>query len=100
MLNKINWAEDRSYRTGTDNEPVQFYLESLCNSTHLELLLGYFSSAAINVLSLGFASFLFAGGTVRMVVNNVLSAEDRNAIKVGNNNEVEPNLIDLSDTTD
>ncbi len=100
MLNKINWAEDRSYRTGTDNEPVQFYLASLCNSTHLELLLGYFSTAAINVLSLGFASFLFAGGTVKMVVNNVLSAEDRNAIQVGNNNEVEPNLIDLSDTTD
>ena len=69
MLNKINWAEDRSYRTGTDNEPVQFYLESLCNSTHLELLLGHFSSSAINVLSLGFASFLFAGVSVRMVLN-------------------------------
>jgi len=60
MLNKINWADARSYRTGTDNEPVQFYSASLCNSTHLELLLGYFSSAAINVLSLGFVSFLFA----------------------------------------
>ena len=76
MLNKINWAEDRYYRTGTDNEPVQFYLESLCNSTHLELSLGYFSSAAINVLSLGFASFLFVGGIVRMVVNNVLFSDE------------------------
>ena len=100
MLNKINWADDRSYRTGTDNEPVQFYSASLCNSTHLELLLGYFSSAAINVFSLGFASFLFAGGRVRKVVNNVLFAEDSNAIMVGNNNEVEPNLIDLSYTSD
>jgi len=52
------------------------------------------------VLSLGFASFLFAGGRVRMVVNNVLFAEDSNAIMVGNNNEVEPNLIDLSYTSD
>jgi hypothetical protein len=73
MLREVNWSEDRSYRTGSESEPVLFYMEGLCNSKNFDLLLGYFSSAAINVLSLGFASFLYNGGTVRMVVNNVLS---------------------------
>ncbi len=83
MLKEIAWSEDRSYRTGSENEPVQFYMDGLCNSNKLDLLLGYFSSAAISVLSLGFASFLYNGGTVRMVVNNVLSQEDKDAIKAG-----------------
>ena len=83
MLREVNWSGDRSYRTGSESEPVQFYMEGLCNSKNFDLLLGYFSSAAINVLSLGFASFLYNGGTVRMVVNNILSQADKDAIKAG-----------------
>jgi len=59
--------------------------------------LGYFSSAAINVLSLGFASFLYNGGTMRMVVNNVLSQKDRDAIKAGRDGDVQNTSIDLTD---
>jgi hypothetical protein len=76
MLKDVEWSEERSYRSGSENEAVQFYLDALCNSTKFDLLLGYFSSSAINILSLGFASFLYAGGTIRMVINNVLSQED------------------------
>ncbi len=72
-------------------------MDGLCNSNRFDLLLGYFSSAAINVLSLGFASFLYNGGTVRMVVNNILSQDDRNAIKAGRNGDVVSNAFDLSD---
>lgn len=97
MLKEVHWSEDRSYRTGSDNEPVEFYMEGLCNSQRFDLLLGYFSSAAINVLSLGFASFLYNGGTVRMVVNNILSQEDRSAIKAGQEGDVVNNTFDLSD---
>lgn len=96
MLREVNWSEDRSYRTGSESEPVQFYMEGLCNSKRLDLLLGYFSSAAINVLSLGFASFLYNGGTVRMVVNNILSQDDKNAIKAGQEGVVNTSF-DLSD---
>jgi superfamily II DNA or RNA helicase len=98
MLREVNWSEDRSYRTGSESEPVQFYMDSLCNSEKFDLLLGYFSSAAINVLSLGFASFLYNGGTMRMVVNNILSQEDKNAIKAGQEGDVVNNAFDLSDT--
>ena len=95
MLIKVNWSADRSYRTGTESEPVQFYMDGLCNSTRFDLLLGYFSSAAINVLSLGFATFLYSGGTVRMVVNNVLSQEDKDAIITGKDGLVKNDVIDL-----
>jgi superfamily II DNA or RNA helicase len=95
MLKEVNWSEDRDYRTGNDFEPIQFYLDGLCNSNKLDLLLGYFSSAAINVLSLGFASFLYSGGTMRMIVNNVLSKEDRDAIKVAREGEAH-STIDLN----
>jgi superfamily II DNA or RNA helicase len=96
MLKEVKWSEDRSYRTESDNEPIQFYLDALCNSNKFDLLLGYFSSAAINVLSLGFATFLYNGGNVRMVVNNILSQEDKNAIKAANESLL-PNILDVTD---
>jgi superfamily II DNA or RNA helicase len=97
MLKDVEWSEERSYRSGSENEAVQFYLDALCNSAKFDLLLGYFSSSAINILSLGFASFLYAGGTIRMVINNVLSQEDRDAIKAGKEQTFTTGLFDLSD---
>jgi superfamily II DNA or RNA helicase len=97
MLRNVEWAEDRSYRTGGDNEPLQFYLDTLSNSCNFDLLLGYFSSAAISVLSPGFAKFLSTGGMIRMVVNNILSQEDKEAIKKGQENKTGNIIYDLSD---
>ena len=97
MLKDVKWSDDRSYRSGSEKEPIQFYIDGLCNSTQFDLLLGYFSSAAINVLSLGFASFLFNGGTLRMAVNNVLSQEDIDALKAGKEGTPLNIAIDLTD---
>lgn len=97
MLKEVEWSIDRSYRTGGESEPVQFYMDGLCHSKNFDLLLGYFSSAAINVLSLGFATFLYSGGKVRIVVNNIFSQEDRNAIWIARDGDVEDTSIDLSD---
>jgi superfamily II DNA or RNA helicase len=83
MLKAVEWSEDRTYHTDGDYKPLQFYLDALKNSNHLDLLLGYFSSAAISVLSPGFAKFLSTGGTVRLIVNNILSEKDRDTIKKG-----------------
>lgn len=87
MLKNVNWAEDRDYKTGSEDEPLQFYLDALCNSKTFDLLLGYFSSSALNVLSLGFANFIYSGGKMRAIVNNVLSEEDKKAIEIGQSNE-------------
>lgn len=97
MLKEVSWSEDRSYRTGSKTEPIQFYMDGLCNSKNFDLLLGYFSSGAINVLSLGFASFLYHGGTLRMAVNNVLSQEDKDAIMAAKSGNAQIDYLDLSD---
>lgn len=83
MLKDVFWAEDRDYKTGSEDEPLQFYLDALCNSNSFDLLLGYFSSSAINLLSVGFANFIYSGGKMRAVINNVLSENDKKAIELG-----------------
>ncbi|WP_259016576.1 DEAD/DEAH box helicase family protein [Emticicia fluvialis] len=97
MLNSVEWSVDRDYKTGSENEPIQFYIDALCNSKSFDLLLGYFSSSAINVLSIGFASFLYCGGTMRMVINNILSEQDKDAIKKGLEGNIDPTYIKLDE---
>jgi len=58
-------------------------MDALLESNKLDLLLGYFSSSAISVLSLGFAKFLSNNGQVRIIVNNILSEKDKEAILKG-----------------
>lgn len=81
MLKDCEWSIDRDYKTGSDNEPLQFYLDGLANSNEFDLLLGYFSSSAINLLSVGFATFISKGGKMRMVINHLLSSKDKEAIE-------------------
>ena len=97
MLRSITWAEDRTYRSETEDEPYSFYIDSLLSSTKFDLLLGYFSSSAINVLSHGFATFLYNGGKIRLVINNILSKSDKDAIKNGKEGNVPDLELDLYD---
>ena len=94
MLNEVDYPLSGEYRTGSEWEPIAFYLDALLESRSLDLLLGYFSSSAINVLSLGFAKFLSNGGKVRMIVNHILSEKDKSAIQKGQN--VPPELFGFS----
>jgi superfamily II DNA or RNA helicase len=97
MLKDCTWSLDRDYKTGSENEPLEFYLDGLANSNEFQLLLGYFSSAAINLLSVGFATFISKGGKMKMVINHLLSEKDKEAIsKV----EEKPNEIKVFDLTD
>ena len=96
MLKEIDWPINRTYSSTKEYEPLKFYLDCLTNSNSFDILLGYFSSAAINVLSLGFATFLSSGGTMRAIVNNILSEKDLEAIKQSSDSTIDKNLIDLS----
>ena len=87
MLNTIDWSKNRDYSTGSENEPVEFYIDALSNSRSFDLLLGYFSSTAISILSLGFASFIYSGGKMRIAINNILSEKDKEAIQKGQYSE-------------
>lgn len=98
MLKDCEWSEDRDYKTGSLNEPIQFYLDGLANSTEFNLLLGYFSSSAINLLSVGFATFISKGGKMKMVINHLLSERDKDAIeKVDEGNQEDLKVFDLTD---
>lgn len=83
MLSDIDFPKGDEYRTGTAYEPLTFYMESLAESTRLDLLLGYFSSSAISVLSVGFAKFISNGGRIRLIINHILSAPDKAAVLEG-----------------
>ncbi len=83
MLLDIDFPLSNEYRTGSENEPLTFYMQSLAESTRLDLLLGYFSSSAISVLAVGFAKFISNGGRVRLIINHILSAQDKAAVLAG-----------------
>ena len=83
MLYEVDWAEDGTYRPGEYNSPEKFFNDCLENSKEFDLQLGYFSSAAISVLADGFASFISKGGKMRLVINHIVSNEDKNAISKG-----------------
>jgi superfamily II DNA or RNA helicase len=97
MLKDCDWSIDRDYKSGSENEPMQFYLEGLANSSEFQLLLGYFSSAAINLLSVGFATFISRGGKMRMVINHLLSEKDKEAIQKAENIDSTNKVFDLTD---
>lgn len=83
MLYEVDWAEDGTYRPDEYNSPEKFFNDCLENSTEFDLQLGYFSSATISVLADGFASFIANGGKMRLVINHIVSDEDKNAISKG-----------------
>ncbi|MEX2478578.1 MAG: DEAD/DEAH box helicase family protein [Gracilimonas sp.] len=77
MLKDIRLPSDLSYASDAENKPLSFYLQCLKKSKRFDLRLGYFSSNAIRVLSLGFAQFIFNGGVVRIITNHFLSEKDK-----------------------
>lgn len=76
----ILYPNHRRYKSRTEWEPIGFFSDCLCNSTQFDLMLGFFSSSAINILADGFASFLYNGGSMNLIVNDILTEQDRNAI--------------------
>lgn len=91
----VIWPNSRRFMSRTEWEPLGFFSEALCNATTFDIKLGFFSSSAINVLADGFAAFLYNGGRMRMIINDVLSEEDRTAIVVGES-EVNTPYFDLN----
>jgi superfamily II DNA or RNA helicase len=96
MLKDCDWSLDRDYKTGSQDEPLQFYLDGLANSNEFNLLLGYFSSSAINLLSVGFATFISKGGKMKMVINHLLSSKDKVAVQKANGETINK-VFDLAD---
>ncbi|MBO7494832.1 MAG: DEAD/DEAH box helicase family protein [Bacteroidales bacterium] len=96
MLKEVSFPTHRRFKSRTEWEPIGFFSDCLCNATQFDLMLGFFSSSAINVLADGFASFLYNGGRMRLIVNDILTEQDKTAIANGELDTPVP-FFDLSD---
>lgn len=92
----ITWPQSRRYKTQSSWEPIGFFSECLCNSISFDLMLGFFSSSAISILADGFATFLHNGGRMRLIINDILTEEDKEAIEKGGDQSLLTNFFDLS----
>lgn len=96
LKNDVIWPKSRRFKSKTEWEPIGFFSDCLINSVEFDLMLGFFSSSAISILSDGFASFLHNGGRMRLIINDILTAEDKSAIEnAGGQSLIE--AFDLSD---
>ena len=95
MLKEITYPPHRRFKSRTQWEPIGFFSECLCNSRQFDLMLGFFSSSAINVLADGFASFLYNGGRMRLIINDILTEQDKAAFANGSLDNLP--FFDLSD---
>lgn len=96
MLKSLSYPPHRRYKSRTEYEPARFFSEGLCNATGFDLMLGFFSSTAINVLADGFAAFLYGGGKMRLVINDILNEDDKQAVLNAENQCYIP-FFDLND---
>ena len=96
MLKEVTFPAHRHFKSRTEWEPIGFFSDCLCNATQFDLMLGFFSSSAINVLADGFASFLYNGGRMNLIVNDILTEQDKAAIANGELDTPIP-FFDISD---
>jgi len=97
LKTNIIWPNHRRYKSRTEWEPVGFFSDCLCNATRFDLMLGFFSSSAISILANGFATFLYNGGKMRLIINDILTENDKNAIAKGVNPNTDLPYFDLLD---
>jgi superfamily II DNA or RNA helicase len=72
----VNFPTTYKYSSDSDNIPLQFYEDAFPIAKKIDLLLGYFSSNAIKVLSKSFAEFIYNGGKMRLIINHFLNEDD------------------------
>ncbi len=82
-----------TYSSGLDHTPIELFSNALSRSTRLDLGLGFFSSASINVLAIGFAKFISNGGVLRMYINQYLSKEDYEMMSSHSVDRIEDSII-------
>ncbi len=85
------------YASG-ETEPAEFFIDALMEGNVFDLGLGFFSTSGFRALSFGFAYFIHRNGRMRIIFNDVLSPQDKEAIEKGiksNPDElIEKNIIE------
>jgi len=91
MLKDVDFRN--SYSSGY-NEPKEFFTEALIESKTFDLGLGFFSTSGIRSLAYGFAVFVANGGTMRVVINDILNESDKRAILIGQREKLEDSVCE------
>ncbi len=73
----VNFPFTYKYSSDSDHIPLEFYEEVFPIARKIDLLLGYFSSNAIKVLSKSFAEFIYNDGEMRIITNHIFSLKDK-----------------------
>tara|TARA_R110001606_G_scaffold184480_1_gene331333 strand:+ start:645 stop:2846 length:2202 start_codon:yes stop_codon:yes gene_type:complete len=73
----IKFPPTYKYSSDSDHIPLEFYEEAFPIAKKIDLLLGYFSSNAIKILSKSFAEFIFNDGEIRIITNHIFSLKDK-----------------------
>ncbi len=102
LKTNVIWPQSRRFQSQSEWEPIGFFSEGLCNASTFDLKLGFFSSSAIHVLCDGFACFIYNGGRMRLIINDILSEQDKQSINEGLSGKPLPtfNLNDIKSLQD
>ncbi|MDZ7776530.1 MAG: DEAD/DEAH box helicase family protein [Bacteroidales bacterium] len=76
-LKANSYPDDLVYSSDAKHKPLEFYIAAISQAQKIDLKLGYFSSNAIRVLSIGFASFIQRGGKLRIITNHFFTEKDK-----------------------
>lgn len=91
----IKFPRTYKYSSDSENIPLEFYDQAFPVSKTIDLLLGYFSSNAIKILSQSIAEFIFYGGVMRLVTNHVYSEADYKNLIVNTSISNEDKVLDI-----
>lgn len=96
----VNFPSTYKYSSDSEHIPLEFYEDVFPIAKKIDLLLGYFSSNAIKVLSQSFAEFIYNGGDMRIVTNHIFSLKDKENLLdhalINNENKVIDIFSDLA----
>ena len=80
MFRNLILPDFLEYSSDGQHTPLEFYMSVIPRAKFIDLKLGYFSTNAIRTLSLGFARFIFNGGSMRIMSNHFLSESDKSEL--------------------
>lgn len=95
LFKNLNFPSTYKYSSDSDHIPLEFYEDTFPIAKKIDLLLGYFSSNAIKVLSKSFAEFIYNGGKMRLITNHVYSLKDYENLIQNPKLENEDRIIDI-----
>ena len=84
-----------TYRSDSENVPLEFYEKVFPSSKEIYLLLGYFSSNAFRELSVAFSRFIINEGVIKIITNQFISKADFNNL-IDNSKFDDENTFNLS----